>query len=141
MAVISFSTKHGYLSGERCGTLSTFSGKMDGWVYELGQLNFLHHYMYVTQASVVCALFIKLFGRFLFGLLCRLFLLASNLITLGVQFSSAQDVVCRAWEGPYALRPVSQEFLQLFLCPIYDDPFSYFQGRSSSDSSFYASFP
>ena len=36
--MISFSTKHGYLSGERCGTLSTFFGKMDGSLYELGQL-------------------------------------------------------------------------------------------------------
>ena len=129
-----------YLSGERSGTLSTFFGKMNGWVYELGQLHFLHNYMYVTQASVVCVLSIKNFGRFLFGLHCRLFLLASDLITVDVQFSSAQDVVCRAWEGPYALRPVSQEFLQLFLCPIYDDTFSYFQGRSSSHSFFYASF-
>ena len=140
VAVISFSTKHGYLSGERSGTLSTFFGKMDGWVYELGQLHFLHNYMYVTQASVVCVLLIKKIGRFLFGLHCGLFLLASDLITVDVQFSSAQDVVCRAWEGPYALCPVSQEFLQLILCPIYDDPFSYFQGRSSSHSFFYASF-
>ena len=56
------------------------------------------------------SVFIKLFGRFYFGLHCRLFLLASDLITVDVQFSSAQDVVCRAWEGHMR----SAQFLRSF---------------------------